>query len=218
MRHFSTLFLLAAWLAFVPLLVEPALATESPTPASSAEEGSKTTAPVEVKTPQPANYTLRAGDTLSIAVWKEEELTREVLILPDGTVNFPLIGTFTAAGLTPAEVKETVTKKLKPFVPAATVTVVVKQTAGNAISVVGQVARPGDIIMNRPLTVMQALSQAGGLTQYADEDSIVILRKVDGKEISLEYDYSDVARGHHLESNIILLPADVVVVPTASLF
>ncbi|MFZ4541723.1 MAG: polysaccharide biosynthesis/export family protein [Rickettsiales bacterium] len=165
-----------------------------------------------------AAYSLRAGDTLRISVWKEEQLDREVLILPDGTVDFPLIGSFMAAGNTPSQVKDAITQKLQPFVPSAAVTVIVKQTGGNSVSIIGQVTRPGDIVMARRMTVMQALSQAGGLTPYADDDDIVILRKINGKEMSIPFDYSDVAEGRHLDANIILKPGDVVVVPTASLF
>ena len=165
-----------------------------------------------------SNYTLRAGDNLHVSVWKEDELDRVVLILPDGTIDFPLIGSVKAAGLTPAQLKQSITDKLKPMIPAASVSVVVRDTLGNTISVIGQVAHPGDFVMSHELSVMQALSQAGGPTPYADEDSIVILRKTDGKETSIPFDYSDVSRGRHLDSNVNLLPGDVVVVPTASLF
>ena len=165
-----------------------------------------------------ASYSLRPGDTLHINVWKEEQLDRDVLILPDGSIDFPLIGSVPAAGKTPAVLKTIITDKLKPFIPAAEVSVVVKETRGNSVSVMGQVSRPGDIIMSTNLTVMQALSQAGGLTPYAESDSIVILRTVNGKESSIAFDYSDVSRGKHLETNITLQPGDVVVVPTASLF
>lgn len=168
--------------------------------------------------PTAANYTLRPGDSLHISVWKEEELDRTVLILPDGTLDFPLIGSIKAAGLTPAQLRDGITQQLKPFIPAATVSVVVKDTLGNTVSIIGQVAHPGDIVMNRSLSVMQALSQAGGPTPYADEDSIVILRKVNGVEKSIPFDYTDVSRGKNLDTNITLQSGDVVVVPTASLF
>jgi polysaccharide biosynthesis/export protein len=168
--------------------------------------------------PVQASYSLRSGDIVQISVWKEEELDREVTVLPDGTIDFPLIGSFTAAGLTPTQVQALVKKKLVPFIPAATVTVVVKEARGNSISVMGQVARPGEIIMTRSFNVLQALSQVGGLTHFADEDDIVILRQQEGKEISIPFDYSAVAAGRALETNITLTPGDVIVVPTASLF
>ncbi len=165
-----------------------------------------------------SSYTIRPGDMLQIMVWKEEQMDREVLVLPDGTIDFPLIGSLKAAGLTPSELQDSMKEKLTPFIPAAPVTVTVKETRGNTVSVIGQVARPGDVMMNRKMTVMQALSQVGGLTTYADDNDIVIIRKVSGKDISIPFDYSRVADGRHLETNITLEPGDVVVVPTASLF
>ena len=163
-------------------------------------------------------YKIRAGDLLRISVWKEEELDRDVLVLPSGSIDFPLVGSVDAAGKTADELQTIIREKLEPFIPAASVTVLVKEPRGNAISVLGQVTRPGDLIMNRPLNVMQALSQAGGITAYADADDIVILRRRDGKEISIPFDYDKVAAGKALDTNITLEPGDVVVVPTASLF
>lgn len=165
-----------------------------------------------------STYSIRSGDLLHIYVWKEEELDRELLVLPDGTIDFPLIGSVSAQGNTVPQLQETIRDRLNPYVPNATVTVMVKETRGNVVSVMGQVTRPGDIIMNRSLNVMQALSQAGGLTPYADADDIVILRTVKGKQISMMFDYTSVARGKRLEKNITLRPGDVIVVPTASLF
>lgn len=163
-------------------------------------------------------YVLHAGDIIRITVWKEDGMDQELTILPDGTVNYPLIGVLPVAGKTPAEVQTLVKEKLARLIPSASVTVSVKEARGNSINVVGQVARPGDIIMNRPLTIMQALSQAGGLTNFADETHITILRKTDGKETALPFDYAKVTAGEALTSNISLTSGDVIVVPTASLF
>lgn len=173
---------------------------------------------IPAATSHPAGYLLRSGDVIHINVWKEEGLDQELQILPDGTVDFPLIGTFTAAGLTTAQVRDLVREKLKPFIPSANVTVMVKEARGNSVSVMGQVSRPGDVMMTRPINVLQALSQAGGLTTFADGDDIVILRTVDGKRTSISFDYDAVTNGHELESNIQLEPGDVIVVPSASLF
>jgi polysaccharide export outer membrane protein len=169
----------------------------------------------------PANasdYTLRAGDVLQITVWKEENLDREVVVLPDGTVTFPLIGSFVAEGLTPSQLQTTIKSKLRPLIPGASVAVLVKATLGHTVSVIGQVQKPGEIIMGHKLTVLQALSQAGGLTPYASEGSIIVLRTVNGKESAIEFPYSDIIYGDNLDKNFTLNPGDVVVVPTASLF
>lgn len=164
------------------------------------------------------SYRIHAGDLLRVTVWKEDNMDQDVLVLPDGSFVFPLIGTVTVAGLTAADLQDVVKGKLARFIPNASVTVVVKETRGNSVSVMGQVARPGEIVMNRKMTVMQALSQVGGLTNYADNSSIVIIRKSHGKDISIPFDYSAIAAGRELESNIALEPGDVIVVPTASLF
>lgn len=165
-----------------------------------------------------ANYKIRAGDVLQITVWREENMDREVLVLPDGTISFPLIGSFAVQGHTPAQVQGTIKSKLASLIPDASVTVLVKAALGNSVSVIGQVAKPGEIIMSHQLSVMQALSQAGGLTPYADESDIIILRRVNGEETSIEFPYDDIIRGRELNKNISLVPGDVVVVPTAGLF
>ncbi|HUY67840.1 MAG TPA: polysaccharide biosynthesis/export family protein [Alphaproteobacteria bacterium] len=163
-------------------------------------------------------YTICPGDVLQITVWKEDSLNKEVLVLPDGTISFPLIGSFKAAGLTPAQLQACVRVKLGPYIPDAAVTVMVKAALGHTVNVIGQVTKPGEIMMGHRLTVMEALSQAGGLTPYADEGRIIVLhRKKGGKEISIPFPYSDIVDGDDLNKDVVLSPGDVVVVPTAGL-
>jgi len=166
-----------------------------------------------------SQYTIIAGDVLQITVWKEEQLNQEALVLADGTINFPLIGSVDAAGKTPAELQDSIKEKLQKLIPDAAVTVAVKAALGHTVSVVGQVAKPGELMMGHDMTVMQALSQAGGLTAYASEGSIIILRRDEnGKETSIRFPYSDIISGDDLDKDIVLKPGDVVVVPTAGLF
>ncbi len=165
------------------------------------------------------NYTIRPGDVLQVTVWKEESLDKEVLVLPDGTITFPLIGSFSVKGMTPGTTEKVIKKKLENIIPDASVAVSIKAPLGHSVNVIGQVLKSGEIMMGRRLTVMQALSQAGGLTPYADEDSIIVLhRDKDNKETSTPFPYDDVVSGRKLEKDITLQPGDVVVVPTASLF
>lgn len=164
------------------------------------------------------NYTIQAGDVLQITVWKEADMDREVLVLPDGTVSFPLIGSFSAEGLTPAQVQSTIKTKLATLIPDASVTVVVKAALGHSISVIGQVAKPGELLMGHQMSVLQALSQAGGLTPFASEDSIKVLRNVDGEQTAITIPYDDIAQGRNLDKNIPLEPGDIIMVPTAGLF
>ncbi len=165
-----------------------------------------------------SSYVIHPGDVLQITVWKEESLDREVLVLPDGTITFPLIGSFVAKGMTPEVVQKTIKKKLENLIPDASVAVLIKAPLGHSVSVIGQVAKSGEIVMGHRLTVMQALSQAGGLTPYADEDGIIVLHNDNNKETSTPFPYDEVVSGRHLEKDIKLKPGDVVVVPTASLF
>jgi polysaccharide export outer membrane protein len=166
---------------------------------------------------QEDTYTIAAGDVLQISVWKEETLDREVVVLPDGKVTFPLVGSVSVAGKTPTAVQQDIKEKLQNFIPNATVSVVVKADLGHTVSVIGQVTKPGEIVMSHHLSVMEALSQAGGLTPYAKQSGIIILRRQNGKETSIPFPYSDVVEGDDLDQDITLLPGDVVVVPTAGL-
>ncbi len=163
-------------------------------------------------------FTIYGGDVLQITVWKEEGLDREVLVLPNGTITFPLIGDLNVRGMTPAAVQSAIKEKLKPLIPNASVTVAVKAPLGQTVSVLGQVAKPGEFVMGRSMTVTQALSQAGGLTSFASESQIIVVRQDGGQKISIPFPYRDVAKGKNLEMDIALKPGDVIIVPTASLF
>jgi polysaccharide export outer membrane protein len=163
------------------------------------------------------SYTISPGDVLQISVWKEESLDREAVVLPDGKVNFPLVGSITVQGKTPEEVQDDIKTKLFKFIPNASVSVVVKADLGHTVSVIGQVTKPGELIMSHHLTVMEALSQAGGLTPYANDSHIIILRREGDKEISISFPYDDIVNGKELDKDIVLKTGDVVVVPTAGL-
>lgn len=163
-------------------------------------------------------FSIAAGDVLQISVWKEDGLDREVLVLPSGDITFPLIGTIKAQGLSPQELQETIKKKLAKLVPDAFVSVSVKAALGHTVSVIGQVAKPGEFIINHSMNVMQALSQACGLTPYASESNIILLRHKDGKETSIPVPYDDIASGDNLDKNIAVESGDVIVVPSAGLF
>jgi polysaccharide export outer membrane protein len=167
-----------------------------------------------------ANYMLNPGDVLQITVWKEEGLDRETLVLPDGTVAFPLVGTLHAAGKTVGQLQDEIKDGLQKAIPDAPVTVVVKDALGNVVDVIGQVTKPGEFVAGHPLTVMQALSMAGGLTPYASERRISIVRhNRDGKDEHIEFPYyEDILDGKNLDKDFVLHPGDVVLVPASSLF
>jgi len=165
-----------------------------------------------------APFTILAGDVLQITVWKEDGLDREVLVLPSGDITFPLIGTLNVGGRTPDDVQDLVKDKLKKFIPEASVSVSVKAALGHIVNVTGQVSRPGEIVINRRITTLQAISQAGGVTPYADEGNIVVIRHKEGNDVSIPVPYDDIVSGDDLDKDLVLEPGDVVVVPTAGLF
>jgi polysaccharide export outer membrane protein len=158
-------------------------------------------------------YLLRPGDVLQVAVWKETDLTAEVLVRPDGGISFPLAGELPAAGHTVADLTAMLEKRIRKLEPDAVVTVVVKAVSGNRVYVIGKVNHPGDFPLIGPIDVMQALSLAGGATPFAETNGIRILRR-DGKhQSSIAFRYSDVEHGRKLEQNILLQSGDTVVVP-----
>ena len=163
--------------------------------------------------PAAADYRVQPGDILQVTVWKEQDLTQEVLVRPDGGLSFPLVGDVVASGKTVTALREEFTDKLKRFIPNPVVTVATKAVGGNHIYVVGKVQRPGEYPFGKPLDVMQALSLAGGTTSFAAVNDIVILHRTDGAQHAIRFHYSDVARGRDLTQNILLDSGDTVVVP-----
>jgi polysaccharide export outer membrane protein len=158
-------------------------------------------------------YLIGPEDALEISVWKEENLKSTVLVRPDGGISFPLAGDFLAAGKTASQIRDELVKRLSKFVPDPEVTVTVARVASYRIYVLGRVNKPGDIAVGRTLDVLQAISLAGGMTPFATEDSIRIIRRVDGKAVSIPFDYARIRKGGDLSQNITLKSGDVLFVP-----
>ncbi len=160
------------------------------------------------------SYKLNPGDKLLVDVWNEETLTREVAVLPDGYVSYPLAGNVKFGGRTAAEAADALAEALGKYLKdTPTVTVSILELSGNKIYVLGKVNRPGVFPINRPTDVMQALAMAGGLNTFAGEDDISVLRRVEnGEQISIPFEYGEVKEGEDLETNILLRSGDVVVV------
>lgn len=160
------------------------------------------------------SYKLNPGDVLQIDVWNEETLTREIVVLPDGYISFPLAGIVKVGGLTSVQAGEALAEALGKYLKdEPTVTVSVLQLAGNKIYVLGKVNRPGEFPINRPTDVMQALAIAGGLNTFASENNISVLRRNEaGEQIAMDFEYGEVKEGDELQTNILLQSGDVVVV------
>jgi polysaccharide export outer membrane protein len=159
-------------------------------------------------------YQVQPGDVLSINVWKEEGLQQEVLVRPDGGMSFPLAGDFAAQGKSLQEIQDILGERLGKYIADPVVTVSARQLLGNKVFVIGKVKQPGEYIVNHYIDVMQALSMAGGMTQFSSVNNIKILRRdKQGKQHAIEFRYGDVEDGEDLEQNIILQSGDVLVVP-----
>ena len=158
-------------------------------------------------------YVVGPEDALDIAVWKDDTLKGTVLVRPDGGISFPLAGDFVVAGMTAAQVRDELVKRLEKFIPEPVVTVAVVKVSSYHIYVLGRVNKPGELLVGRNIDVLQALTLAGGLTPFASEDGIRIIRKVDNLTISIPFQYSKVRKGVDLTQNITLKSGDVLLVP-----
>lgn len=182
--------------------------------ASAESKPSEPTPPAPVVQSDAGQYLLAPGDMLEISVWKEEGMQQQqTLVAPDGNITFPLAGTIQAAGKPLFAVEDAIAAKLGDYIADPVVNVKLMQNSGNTIFVIGKVNKPGQYPANRKIDVLQALSLAGGLTVFADEDSIHVLRRVGNQVIVFPFEYDDVLKGKHLEQNIILEAGDTVTVP-----
>ena len=159
------------------------------------------------------DYVIGPGDVLEISVWKEEALTKQLMVLPDGKIAFPLIGEAMAGGWTVAQLKEEIEKRLSRFVPDPVLSVSVAQMNSLMIYVVGKVRNPNRFLLTSNINVLQALALAGGLNEFAERDEIRVFREKDGKTDIFNFNYDDVEVGKKLEQNITLMRGDVIVVP-----
>ncbi|PID39336.1 MAG: sugar transporter [Proteobacteria bacterium] len=163
--------------------------------------------------PEPSeDYIIGAGDILEISVWKDAALSRQVVVLTDGSFNFPLLGRFTAAGKTVEQLESEMEALLIDFIPDPNLSVIVQQPNSQVIYVIGKVNRPGNIPLNRHLDVLQALSVAGGLNIFADKEDIRIFRKTGGRTEVIHFNYRAVTEENRLTDNIRLQRGDVIVV------
>lgn len=161
-----------------------------------------------------APYKLRHGDALTVSVWREEALRMEVRVLPDGSITFPLAGRVEVAGLTTPQAEERIASKIKTYIPEAVVTVAVTGIEGSRVYVLGKVVEPGPVALMSPsTTVLQVLSQAGGLDRFADGNAIRVLRQTGNGATVIPVRYNDLIRGSALETNVVLQAGDTILVP-----
>lgn len=158
-------------------------------------------------------YYIGPGDVLEISVWKDESLSRQLVVPPDGVVSFPLIGDVEVINMTVTDLRKAVAKKLSVFIPDPTVTVMLVAINSLKAYVIGKVSNPGEFSINMETSVMQVLSMAGGLNPFASGDKVHILRREKTTTVRIPVDYEQLLKGKSLEQNILLKRGDVVVVP-----
>jgi polysaccharide export outer membrane protein len=197
----------------------PAKAPGAP-PAPAGQQGEASPATREGTEPPakergvPGDYQIGAGDVVQISVWKEPEASvPQAVVRPDGRISLPLLKEIQVVGLTPVEVEKIVTAQLSKFYNTPDVTVVVTGINSKKIYVIGGVKREGPIPYTYRMSVMQAISEAGGLTDYAKRKRIYVLRSQNGKDFRLPFDYDSVLKGQRMELNVAMLPGDTLVVP-----
>jgi len=158
-------------------------------------------------------YIIGAGDILDISVWKNDELSKLVPVLPDGYISFPLVGEVKAAGKSVAQFQKDLKEKLVRYIPQPSLAVIVQGVRSMRIYVIGKVKSPGIFDLNANINVLQALTMAQGLNPFAKRNKIKILRKIDNKTEIYEFKYDDVSAGQNLEQNIEMVRGDIIVVP-----
>jgi polysaccharide biosynthesis/export protein len=160
------------------------------------------------------DYHIGAGDVLKVSVWKEPEVSVDgVAVRSDGKISLPLIKEVVALGLAPTELESILTREFSHYINNPAVTVIVKEINSQKVYLVGGVVRPGSLPLRTPMTVLQVLAEAGGLTDYAKRKKIYILRKQGGQESRLQFNYEAVLKGESPEQNVPVRAGDTIVVP-----
>ncbi len=159
------------------------------------------------------SYAILPGDMLHISVWGDDKLDRNVRVLPDGAISFPLVGRIEAAGTSVDGLREQLTARISEFVPEPEVSVSVVDAMGSQVYVLGNVNSPGAFGLRAPLTVTRVLALAGGLNAFADTNDIRIIRGDGGRQRILKVDYDELLNGRDLSSNHLLSAGDTVLVP-----
>jgi len=184
---------------------------EPPVQGKNADSQGSQTASGQIATP--SDFVIGESDVLNINVWKEPEISQSVVVRPDGKISLPLIGEVLVNGLTPVQAQTLLANKLQSILTNPQVTVTVTEIRSRMVSVTGEVAKPGAYPLLVPTTVLQLITNAGGLGQFANKKGIFVLRTVGGKQQRFPFNYSRVIKGEKPEQNIQLHPGDMVVVP-----
>lgn len=168
---------------------------------------------IKADDPSLAGYTIGEQDVLDIDVWREKELSGQVIVRPDGKITVPLVNEIYVVGMTPLQLQTMLADKLQPFVTTPQVTVVVHEINSRKIYLMGEVVHEGVFRINSTTTVSQIIAEAGGLHPYAKRNKIYVLRTVDGKQVRFPFNYDAVIKGKANSQDLVLKPGDKIVVP-----
>ena len=192
---------LLAGVLLAPASIGPARA-QAPVAASPERDASRGVAPEA--------YRIGPEDVLQISVWKNNDLTRQVLVRPDGKISMPLLNDVQAAGLTPLELREILTRKLAEYIPSPEVSIIVSDIRSLKVAVIGEVPRPGRFELKGWVTVLEVLALAGGFTQFASRSRIVVIQS-DGKTTKrIPFNYNKIGGE---QENFYLRNGDIILVP-----
>jgi polysaccharide biosynthesis/export protein len=195
-------------LVLAALLVAPAAAGAQGKPTGAATTNSAMT---NTRAWEKEEYRLGPGDKLRVEVYREAQLSQSLQVRPDGKITLPLVGDFAASGKTPIELRDALAASLKEYVTNPVVTVIVVEATAAQVYVIGEVANPQTLVMQGPMTVLQALAQVGGLREFADRDDIRILRKTPQGVRTISFNYKHAVKGE--SEPVFLQPGDTLVVP-----
>jgi polysaccharide biosynthesis/export protein len=177
------------------------------------QEPSKNNGSPIVSVSPTADYVIGPDDVLSIAFWRDKELSADVVVRPDGKISLPLLKDVQAAGYTPEQLTAALVKTASKYIAQPNATVIVKEIRSRKVFIIGEVLRPGAFPLTGDMTVLQLISLAGGIQEWAKTNKIVIVRKEEERERRLNFNYREVLKGQRTEQNILLKPGDTVIVP-----
>jgi polysaccharide export outer membrane protein len=187
----------------------PSAATPAPTVTPAPAPAPVVPAGVDL----PAGYVVGPEDVLTIVVWREKDLSGDVTVRPDGRITLPLINDIVAQGLTPDQLRDQLKAQFDKYVEDSSVSVVVKQINSRKVFVTGMVGKPGAYPLTSTMSVLQLISMAGGLHEFAKAKEIVVMRTENGAPKAIKFNYEEVRKGRKLQQNIELRPGDTVLVP-----
>jgi polysaccharide export outer membrane protein len=175
--------------------------------------GAPAPAPAQSPLVLPPDYVIGVEDILTIAAWRDPDLTADVIVRPDGKITLPILNDVQAAGLTPEQLRARLDKAISAVQEGAFIMVRVKEVKSRNVTVIGEVTRIGPVPLLTPMTVVEVLSRAGGFTEFANKSRIIIVRRENGQDRTFRFNYNEVSKGNNLRQNIELKPGDQVIVP-----